>query len=291
MKLAYSPFVIGAGPVAVQVWENSWAVQHKPGMVLVRLRQGGFTPRDLAVLERLAGHRFLSGLQLYRMVFSAASRRVAKDRLGVLQDKGLVDCFRWQVNGGKLSSVKVYTLSHLGEKFLDLYHGSNLGTRLRDNVRSMAYVFKILVANELYLNLSPRSGERPGLTEFRLMPEGMAGVTALFRFNNQRSKAFLVEVVRRDGLDWRRRGEFLKDYYRRFGTGEEVPVLLLVAEDDHHARDVYEALGDEEIPCRYTTDGRFFGRPLYEKGALFKFGARGELVEVEAEFFKVDDHC
>lgn len=296
-KMPPTPFVLSPNV------EPVWPPPHN-GVFLDRLldevQNTSITKRDLNIAETLFRHRYLSVHHLSSLFFADVDdKKFIGRKLEKLTSFRILSSMGFSVSG-KLAKTKIYYLDEGGATLLRVFRQRDLGDwRPAHNVRSLGYVFRLLIANELFVKLVRLTnflaqGDGLGLFEIEpslhLQDKLFLQPTAQFNFardNGSKSIRCLVEVLRGNDIEYvPSKLRKYNDWYLRQNSGDPT-VLFFITEQEDQAANVDKmiaAMGLNELHkwCRYTTDAHLASRTLDR--AFFKI-VRGEIEDIPVGIF------
>lgn len=279
-----SPFRMVAG--AQQVWLTPKVAPPSAGYLLDLVRRNQITPRDLNIVETVYRGKFFTANQLYRLFFpNLLARSQAKNTLKRLLNMQLLSAFSWDAPGWQSGATpRIFALDEGGMILLRHYRGiPGMNFHASYAVKSMDYIFKILVANELFVRFveqAPPAGL--GNSEFRVepllplpkAPEKKLIPTAYFDYYTPRGPLnFIVESIRgANGIEHLvSKGRRLRDFLEQ-SPGVR---LLILVEDVPQAQSVHWAMKANGISIEplYVTDSALLNKPLESSSFAFVYSA------------------
>jgi len=297
-KMPPTPFISARGIEAVW-YPNTRQVDIK--RLLSDVQKNHLTTRDLNIVETLFRHRYLTSHQLSKLFFDGQNKKIIHKRLDKLTNLRLVQLFKWRVND-KLANTKAYCLGKGGGLLLEVFRKRDLnGWSEHNNIKSISYIFQILMANEVYVKLvqlTKSLGEEEGLIEFKIEPKLQISdkkyheicPTASFNFRRSgRNVEFILEVLREPDIEYiPQKLKKLNEYYlvKNFKVP---PVFILITEKDSQALrigETIEVLGLTELDkwMRMSTDVRMASYPLSQ--AFFKV-TKGVIEATSTKIFEM----
>lgn len=299
-KVPPTPFVFARGVEAI------WPSVNRPVSIdrlLNDVQKNHLTTRDLNIAETLFRHRYLTGFHLNELFFKGQNKKLIQQKLEKLTNLRLIQQFGWKINE-KPAKTKVYCLDIGGAMLLEAFRKRDLHNwSLRDNLKAMPYIFRLLMANEVYVKLIQMTrllGEEEGLAEYLIEPtlkisenkRHEVHPTAKFSFQRKsKTVDFLLEVLRESDI------EYIPEKLRKFNDWylaknlKVPPVLLIVTEKESQALRIGEiiaALGLSELAkwSRFSTDLRIMSEPFHR--TFFKL-VNGAVEVTSSKIFHIGD--